>query len=1638
MKMERSVRSPQLLSGLAALISSVGLMGCAGDVDDEEASTIRQRIVNGDHFGPGGDYAFSTHHNPFNLVKVFNHGAKTGAGMVDAGAGSGVMLSDQWLLTAAHVAFNGKVNRASRNYELLIGMPTPAGRFVLRPVAVDRVIVHPTFRLNPSNSHSNPYGDDIAVIKLATSYPGLNLPYAKVESSTVSVPLSAVHGGFGLDIQGNTVHDSSRPLFYQPYVGGRVPHDFNTVGPFGDLLKSDATSEPQYAAPGDSGSPIIVERFQTDGTMDPRIVAIQSYTWPNVANQNAIPVNGIFSVAIEGNLTSWIESATAYANSWRRFNINGGGRADDVFLRCEAGVPSVFVYSGDATTTPVMQLTIPNPPSPIPPFPPCVSPVASVGDLNGDSFSGLPLGDVAFVLGDMLYAALGTNASGSGSSFDMDLGAPKGTALTTSGASGMQVADIDSDSQGEIIVDFSDGTQQVFNSDTSGNLTEKTNSRRVALGDFNGDGNPDSAMVWVNSSNHLYVDYNISGFQKALNNDMYSTLLGGEVKLHTGRFSGATSADGSPREDLLIEFDGHLFLAVPNQNGVPVVQGESLPSGLPDLVAVEVLDQGLASTVNLSFSDGTTREFVLESDGTFAPTEESLVGFPTSDGGDGKFLMIGGRDLNTVVDARTAFYISEPVDASGAPTGDPLSIQVFDAEMSGVFDNPGADPEIRTCIKLIADPEPGVVDADEGCRFEPGDSDAVCTNVVKQEDELDVGFLDDEWWTFFHSGVGGDAHDPAAQNAAGVHWYRLEISVSRGCGAAPEVGSGSLNSYKVRTNGTLRTAHSVTIRGSDSSGPWSTPGSGVPSSDKDYDGNFDIPFAVGASTERFSFAELTGVSHITLSQADADDLGLDGVADGANTDIRYQLLRVASGGSTTPVELEFIEGPHPSSPTGEMTTVDMPSGNFSGDSPEFDVHATTETVSQGRYAWTWSGVGSANSIHLLTPTGSPIHHEFVGSNGRWLSSSRLGTPGDWSGDPSLGAYLPIALGSGGFGAAVDVTSVAQAQAILTLPNDAAEGILLRELLALKLNRARAEASADPIGAAIVMSSNSSVAELEQAGDELVRTGADIDLDAMLLISLLGAANDGLVTYLAPEQNEFGAQDTDGDGIADGLDNCAQIPNPDQDDADRNGQGDACEPVPVAECQLETLDGRHFAMFSYDSVEPEHARVQRGALNGFDRAEANLGQPVLFRRDGEEVPFAVEYDGQPLTWTLFGNTATVDSATGVCPLVPGSPLCSEKVGGLACCESLLNCDSANDIVLYASERLALADRVQIVGDDGVVPGKVVSLAPSGISLGVGSSVGDLISSGPVVLADQARLLGTVLTGSVIDPGENNVIVGPVADEADIVAPSLSGLGGSFPGVGGVDILVERGVTRVLEPGSYGALDVRGGGLLRLRSGRYAFSTILMHHDSLLEVDTTLGAVIVHAEGAVSWAADPAGSYDLAKFALVHHSSGDIVVEAPFGGTLISAEGGVSLRTAGIPYYGSFFARRIEVHPDVVIVHRRPVTPGEGTIESVPPAGDVTASLSLSNDWGSGYCASLALTNGATASTVGWSAILEVPGASVYTSWGGAFSGATGTFMVEPLSWTATIAPGATLAGVGFCANRSVSGAKPSLASVSGDY
>src|SRR5690606_10161771 len=133
---------------------------------------------------------------------------------------------------------------------------------------------------------------------------------------------------------------------------------------------------------------------------------------------------------------------------------------------------------------------------------------------------------------------------------------------------------------------------------------------------------------------------------------------------------------------------------------------------------------------------------------------------------------------------------------------------------------------------------------------------------------------------------------------------------------------------------------------------------------------------------------------------------------------------------------------------------------------------------------------------------------------------------------------------------------------------------------------------------------------------------------------------------------------------------------------------------------------------------------------------------------------------------------------------------------------------------------------------------------------------------------------------------------------VLAPGLHGFLGTFPGTGGVDVRIERDEIVELEPGSYGLLDVRGGGQLILRDGNYMFDSVQTHHQSYVTYDSVFGAVVIHVAGPVSWGANAETS--AAGFALMHYGTGEILVEAPFVGTLISPAGGVSLRTPGSPY------------------------------------------------------------------------------------------------------------------------------------------
>jgi cellulase/cellobiase CelA1 len=107
---------------------------------------------------------------------------------------------------------------------------------------------------------------------------------------------------------------------------------------------------------------------------------------------------------------------------------------------------------------------------------------------------------------------------------------------------------------------------------------------------------------------------------------------------------------------------------------------------------------------------------------------------------------------------------------------------------------------------------------------------------------------------------------------------------------------------------------------------------------------------------------------------------------------------------------------------------------------------------------------------------------------------------------------------------------------------------------------------------------------------------------------------------------------------------------------------------------------------------------------------------------------------------------------------------------------------------------------------------------------------------------------------------------------------------------------------------------------------------------------------------------------------------------------------------------------------------------------PPSGQLTAVIVPSTDWGTGFCASVAVTNGTSTSTTNWVVTLNTNNSTIFSSWNGNFSGNSGQITVQASqSWGQVLGAGQTIESIGFCANRNASGSNlPTVVSASATF
>jgi GH18 family chitinase len=88
---------------------------------------------------------------------------------------------------------------------------------------------------------------------------------------------------------------------------------------------------------------------------------------------------------------------------------------------------------------------------------------------------------------------------------------------------------------------------------------------------------------------------------------------------------------------------------------------------------------------------------------------------------------------------------------------------------------------------------------------------------------------------------------------------------------------------------------------------------------------------------------------------------------------------------------------------------------------------------------------------------------------------------------------------------------------------------------------------------------------------------------------------------------------------------------------------------------------------------------------------------------------------------------------------------------------------------------------------------------------------------------------------------------------------------------------------------------------------------------------------------------------------------------------------------------------------------------------PEPGALSAKVTITTDWTSGYCASIAVTNSGSTAAVGWSLPVPVDG-KVSSLWNGTWTQSGSTLTLSGPSWSKDLAAGGTYKDAGFCASR----------------
>jgi hypothetical protein len=856
-------------------------------------------------------------------------------------------------------------------------------------------------------------------------------------------------------------------------------------------------------------------------------------------------------------------------------------------------------------------------------------------------------------------------------------------------------------------------------------------------------------------------------------------------------------------------------------------------------------------------------------------------GLPTLSARDGKLLTLTGKGRATYNAPYTEFKLT-----SDSPNA---TIQVFDPGAVGAMDS--LDAATDTCFQVYDDP----------C----GDGQNTCglgDPVLLGSPSVGSATPDEAWVTI------ADGSQTARVGLNNQYHYRIVgylsktglCSLSRGDAIAEAKGSavGGWNGFKVRGSGFLSyqfgelqvigsALHRSAGNWFNSAAAWLRP--------SQYDNQFSFFFNVSDAVLPPSGPT---DADIRLAEADADflkDADAPGDAVGANEAINFSLF----GPGFAAITLDRTDDAGAVTVSVGDTVVRDPSGNFNGAGAPADLErykVPEANEAPGLWLWRWQNVLVHNNVHIFAPQASPVVHEVFGVPElppimtsalpleRWREVG-VGTP-----------TLPMVLGSvtaGGTpeGASVVLTTAGAVRDVVQLATSTPWEHLIQTLAVTKLNLQRSAQGSERLGEALVQAARVSVRTLVRQADAAIRgpralvPASEVDR----LNVLLGAVNKGQVTYFRPgvQLPVASGTDEDGDGSLGIEDNCPSIANADQRDSDADGVGDACAIEPLVDCVLQVGPTRYRAYLSTNNP-VEFRSLALGPRNRFVPGPEDRGQPREFVAGQRVRAFTIELNSsETLTWNLDGRSLAINR---------NAPRCDGS--------QIFDVPGFPRVPLFAQEGLFVRDQAVVEGtpDITVLSGGVAEV-------GASASVPTLESRGNAVVRSAGTVNGALISGGAVSLQNGARIIGVLAEHAFVPTHSIA-FSATFPVANQGSLIIEPGASRTLSPGAWAQVTARG--RLQLSAGTYFFDELMLEGTSQLVLDQSAGPITVYVRTAFFYrgsASVVGGAFP--DLLLGYFGTQDAFVESGFRGSIMAPNGKLVLGDLLGAHEGRFFAKSLEL-------------------------------------------------------------------------------------------------------------------------------